>query len=100
MYFSQFAISHLSHILNIIDRSLSLRRLDWSLLVNYSKQLHLRTMKPAGLPPIGMEERKEEKRRGVQIASLQSTSQQETKWININDGKILAQSKDSLPCIS
>ena len=24
----------------------------WSSLVNYSKQLHLRTMKPAGLPPI------------------------------------------------
>jgi hypothetical protein len=57
-------------------------------------------MKPAGLPPIQDQERKEEKNRGIQIASLQSTSQQETNWLNINNGTIISRNKNSLPCIS
>ena len=39
---------HLFHCLYLII----LRGFAWSALVSYSKKLHLRTMKPAGLPPM------------------------------------------------
>ena len=81
-------------ILNIIGRSLSPRRLDWSLLVNYSKQLHLRTMKPAGLPPMG-----EQERTGVENVSLQLSVRLANKSIHKNNG-LLVKNNVCLPSIS